>query len=197
MYWRSRLSRSVLLQEFPRAPPVLTRKMRDGTKTTSSRSSSVRIPIATSRAKPSTKFSPCFPKALPRNADVTAPTCIMTASTASCARAAERVLRPLPAAARFPTMPCSPWWPNPMAAPSEPWMKILPSRAWPATSCCSATLRGASVEWKRRLRACWSKTRTVRRPTCLSGEEKLPRARLNFPSSWAICARRSATACPA
>ena len=41
------------------------------------------------------------------------------------------------------------------------------------------------------------KTRTERRLACRSGEERLRRVRRNFRSSWANCARRSATGCQA
>jgi ATP-dependent helicase Lhr and Lhr-like helicase len=58
--------------------------------------------------------------------------------------------RRLRAAARFPTMLCSPWLPNRMAAWLEPSMKISRSRAWREMSCCSAILRGAFGGWKRK-----------------------------------------------
>ena len=79
--------------------------------------------------------------------------------------AAAAASRPSPAAARFPKMRSTPSSPSPKTPSSAPWTKISPWRAWRATSCCSATLPGASAACS--AAACWWKTRMARRPTSL------------------------------
>ena len=98
--------------------------------------------------------------------------------------------RPSPAAARFPKMRSTPSWPRPTTRRSAPWTKISPSRAWPATSCCSATLPGAFAACKPAASS-W-KTRKARRPTFPSGAAKRRRAPPSFPRSFRGCATKIA-----
>ena len=72
---------------------------------------------------------------------------------------------PSPAAAPFPKLRCSPWWPAGGHRRRHASTRTSPSRAMPATSCCSATPPGAFAASSRTPAACWWKMRTAPPPT--------------------------------
>ena len=149
-------------------------------------------PTHGSRAATSTRWSRCSPRASRPGAVGAAPICTATASTACCAGAAARGSPRSPRAARFPRPPTTASSPIPTTPSSAPSTRTGRSRAWPATSSCSAARPGRSAAsspaW------CASPTPRARRRRSRSGSARRRRAREELSRRGVGAARRASRA---